>query len=748
MFNKKAFLVLFLLLVAIGTVSSVSAVDLTDDVIAEDAISDDTLSEDLVIEDIESNDNDEVELSENNDLDNVINEEEKTNDDASDTIVSNKEVSDKVLGEEDWSEWSTFSDLQSGLSDVSQYATITLYQDFYCDDNFHDYGLRITKTLTINGNGHIFDGRGKSEIFLIFADNVVLNNITFRNAKDSENGGAIYIYNNRTSMKTTFNNCTFINNSAGGAGGAIYTTSQLEINGCTFSKNSADSGGAIFAYHALGSIDAVNITNSKFTDNTATKYGGAVFLNSHTINGGFSNKVGRSYITNTTFSTNKADEGGAIHNLQYIDIVDSKFMANTANDGGAIYSDNGHYIDDEFVQYFGLEIHGKTSFINNTATKHGGAVKIYAIPEELSNGVKGILKVYDNVLFEGNSANSGGALSVVDSNCSVNNAVFRNNKAVANGSAMEGGSANNCIFEGNSEPATSGAKIANKGILSLKQSGTYYKGKTLTVTLVFSDSKAGIPNQKVVVKFSNGKSVTLTTNSKGIATYSIPFAPGTYTATASATGANMAVSDVKLTGIKIAKIPIAIAPTKLSTTYDSGKYFQIKVKNSKTGKVVSGVKLKLKVYTGKKYKTVTVTTNSKGIAKYAASKLAIGTHKIIVTNGQTAYYTGSKKTSSVKVAKASYKVTAPAVTKAYKKAGAFKITVKNKASKKALKGVKVKVKVYTGTKFKSYTLKTNKKGIATIKTKSLAKGKHKVAIAIAKSKYYKAKSASSSIKIK
>ena len=135
---------------------------------------------------------------------------------------------------------------------------------------------------------------------------------------------------------------------------------------------------------------------------------------------------------------------------------------------------------------------------------------------------------------------------------------------------------------------------------------------------------------------------------------------------------------VTLTNIKIAKAPITISPSKLSTTYASGKYFQVKVTNSKTKNPVSGAKLKLKVYTGKKYKTITVTTNSKGIAKYSASTLSIGTHKIIVSNGQTAYFTGTSKTSSAKVSKASYTIVAPVTTNVYKQTGTFKITVKNK----------------------------------------------------------------------
>ena len=45
-----------------------------------------------------------------------------------------------------------------------------------------------------------------------------------------------------------------------------------------------------------------------------------------------------------------------------------------------------------------------------------------------------------------------------------------------------------------------------------------------------------------------------------------------------------------------------------------------------------------------------------------------------------------------------------------------------------MKNKKVKIRVYTGTKYKDYNLKTNKKGTVKINTKSLSKGTHKVVI--------------------
>lgn len=71
--------------------------------------------------------------------------------------------------------------------------------------------------------------------------------------------------------------------------------------------------------------------------------------------------------------------------------------------------------------------------------------------------------------------------------------------------------------------------------------------------------------------------------------------------------------------------------------------------------------------------------------------------------------------------------------KVTKKAVKTKITYK--ANGKAVKKLKVEVKVYTGKYYKLYKLKTNKKGIIKFKTKYLTKGKHKIVFKSLNKKY-------------
>ena len=193
------------------------------------------------------------------------------------------------------------------------------------------------------------------------------------------------------------------------------------------------------------------------------------------------------------------------------------------------------------------------------------------------------------------------------------------------------------------------------------------------------------------------------------------------------------------------KINTVVTPKALTTTYNSGKAFTVTVIDADKNPV-KGLKLTLTIYTGKKYITRTITTNAKGVASLAAaSKLAIGTHKVVITSKDTKY--NVKKTqSAIKVNKAKTIVKAPKVTAKVKKSKYFNVKVINKATKKVVTGIKVKVKVYTGKKAKTYAIKTNKKGIAKLNTKSLKVGTHKVVITSGDAKYVI--SAKSSIVIK
>ena len=79
----------------------------------------------------------------------------------------------------------------------------------------------------------------------------------------------------------------------------------------------------------------------------------------------------------------------------------------------------------------------------------------------------------------------------------------------------------------------------------------------------------------------------------------------------------------------------------------------IMVMNKKTKKFLNGVKLKLLIYTGKKYKTVTLKTKKldgmKGMVGYATNQLSVGKHKVKITLVKFKF--SGSKTTSIKIKK-------------------------------------------------------------------------------------------------
>ncbi len=146
---------------------------------------------------------------------------------------------------------------------------------------------------------------------------------------------------------------------------------------------------------------------------------------------------------------------------------------------------------------------------------------------------------------------------------------------------------------------------------------------------------------------------------------------------------------------------------------------------------------------GKKY---TAKTNAKGIATISVpAKLVPKTYKATVSYAGTATCVGDSATFNFKVTKAKPKITAKKKTfKAKKKSKKYTITLKDNKGK-AIK----KVKVYIKVKGKTYSAKTNKKGKATFNLKKLKKrGTHKAKITYKGNKYFSKVTKTVKIKVK
>ena len=343
--------------------------------------------------------------------------------------------------------------------------------------------------------------------------NLKIFNCIFTKNFASTKGGAIYITDRRNEVSTALiENCTFIENEVGGfqvsSGGAVFlNTNFAHVRNCTFISNSVidDTGGAISIFGES------KVSNSTFINNTA-KMGGAVeldhgsvvfscrFENNRATSGSAIKIDHRSTIDGCIFKNNYAESEGAILVTGSNDVIsNSQFISNQAGRyGAAIYSWAG--ADNIKVD--------NCQFRGNTANSLGGAILFVGKNCQISNS-----------LFENNKASSllsfGGAICLENSgdHTSITNCTFKKNSASIRGGAIywmgeeskkaiiadstfERNSANyggaitivenlgliaNSTFEYNS--ASYGGAIDNLGNISLIADSTFRYNKANSVSL-------------------------------------------------------------------------------------------------------------------------------------------------------------------------------------------------------------------------------------------------------------------------
>lgn len=467
-----------------------------------------------------------------------------------------------------------------------------------------------------------------------------------------------------------------------GEGGAIYSKSSLIIDNCNFTENTAHVGGAIYV---LGNNSDVSITNSIFDGNYVYHHydwptAGAIYTDANSL-----------YIENCSFKNNSASAdseytitsvGGAIYSLNPCSIISSNFTDNRA---GENYSVGG------IVDLFGDSIIENCIFENSTPmpiSVHNASLTF--INGDNTTEYSGYFRL-DNQFVKH-------SIVATVSNLTT---TYNSSKSLDIKFLTEGDNVSDCylaatlyVFTGDNRTIYElDAGIGNNGILSFKNA-----------------SLLGIGTHRVEVRYLNFQYDQI----------------------------------VETVYITVKKATTNVTATKVSHYFSASKNFKVIVKNKATNKAVNGVKLTLKVYTGKTYKTYTIKTNKSGIAVFNTKSLAAGSHKVVITSADSKYTIS--KNSTITIKKAPTTISAPKVSARYKKSKYFKVTVKSKVTKKVVSGVKVKIKVYTGKKYKTYTVTTNKKGIAKINTKKLKRGKHKVVISSGNNNYSMSKNSLITIK--
>ncbi len=298
----------------------------------------------------------------------------------------------------------------------------------------------------------------------------------------------------------------------------------------------------------------------------------------------------------------------------------------------------------------------------------------------------------------------------------------------------------------------SGKIIITKRPVTLKVTSTltisYNTGNTATIKITDKTGK-GISGAYVLVQLYTGSksaNYLFQTDKNGNIKFKAPLSVGKHKMVVSIADSRYSASKVtKYISVKKATAKI-IAP-KVTAYYKQGKYFTIKLVNTKKSNApIYAAKLNVRVYISTyKYYNYYGQTGADGKLKLLID-LNPKTYKVEVRSADSKNFTASKVMSKIVVVKAPTKLypaklTAKKGTNAY-----FKVTVKNTKTTKVIPGVKVKIKVYTGKTYKTYTVKTNSKGIAQLNVKSLKVGTHKAIVSSA-NKYCVAKSATNYIKI-
>lgn len=694
---KRSLMLLLLVLISVFAISGVNA--------SEDILQDNSTNE------IVGSPIDEI-VAEENDLEMTEN--------ANDEIISNDSGNYRSIQE---------------MIDSAKPEEETVYLDgstYSCD-----YLVVINKTITLDGNGStlIFNGSDKNYTSTFFyinktASNVVMKNLKFVNGNlqfggaitwegdhgvisnctfdhnlargKSAMGGAIFMLGNNCTVV----NSTFKDNVAQEFGGAIlWNGTNGTINNCEFIGNEAsgDESGRGGALVIAG--DNCTVINSNFTENHCTFMGGAIFIsnstNSRIVNCNFDGN----YLQKEQFSIFDDAGGGAIFSACEGLLIDyCNFTNNHANfTAGAIHLSNNDTVTNSFFNK-NRAIKGDDGFENGNDIAYFGTLDVY----------KNNIRLNTFILDYGEPENYAVGIDASD--------------IVAAHEMMD-------IIVGNN----TFIKTKLNSTISFSAGIIFdYATTSSPVQIIVTGGIVEIKNIKVLnhpeakIGFSNNE---LTVSNLPVGKYTLMV---TTTPDEGYNEANATISVIVNKATAVLSASSASVVLKKATNWD------IKLIDGKSKKPIANMVITLKVYTGSKYQTVTVKTDSKGIAHFKTSSLTKGKHKMVVT-GTHAGYNFNSITYYVTVVKPT-----ALKFKVYKrnndKSGSLiSFQVLNKKTKKPVNGIKVTFEVKIGSKYKKFiTLKTKTvkdkkgkkiKGITGFFTNKLSVGKHAVVVTPVSIKY-------------
>ena len=317
---------------------------------------------------------------------------------------------------------------------------------------------------------------------------VVFENNQFHNCTSGDAGGAVSVQRGGTDYipagtgrrTITFINNEFENNICNNAGGALQIQDEdskapvdIVVKNCNFkgNKSKLNQGGALY----IASVGKVEVTNSVFCNNNATKYGGAFRV---------ANNTESLLVEGCYFENNSSDvEANAISiGIQKckFDVKNCVFINNRTtstsitDNGGAVNVESGY---GDFTN---------CKFAGNSCAASGGAV---FLASPLAYTVDGGTFNFTNCLFEGNKAGTGGAIAQEGNKHAVfvNNCIFNKNSASqwAGGGAIyvnnicTGTDVKNSIFNGNTANGMGGAIYTYNEAYLKSTNNQYYGNKAV-----------------------------------------------------------------------------------------------------------------------------------------------------------------------------------------------------------------------------------------------------------------------------
>ena len=632
---------IYILLILLVCIISISAVSATDDT-ASDIIS--------------TNDNEEIVLDDNLN-DNVISTDNSEDgklllEDNTEELISNE--NEKPLSEPDDG---TFQALQNKIN-AGYGTTITLENDYKCEDGFNGKGIQIANAITIDGKGHKIDAQGKGRIFEVnnYCDNIILKNITFLNGNADGDGGAI-----------SFN----------------WVNEDCLVSNCTFINNNASYGGAIRASYYIN----LRISDCYFVNNTAKNLGGGIYMVSQ-------NYIGN--VTDCTFENNHASRGGAICSQQWAKIYSYSCISKTSSDNTFNVINNPPILD-----------------VNNITASPGEKITLN-------------LTSYDGI-------------RITDANITIDVYYKNNNSWVGKYDCLSGDEwevplpIGSYIAKLNTEyidfeTVTMSITITKctTQLTAPEVTTTYNVNKDLEITLKDSQGNP-LSDMEITVDLNGAKNYTTDSNGQ-IKVPTKGLNAGTYTAKITFAGNENYTESNTTAKVTVNKDSTKLTASAVTTTYNVAKNLVITLKDS-AGKALSGMQIVAKLgSTTKKAKT-----DKNGQAKINVAKLVPKAYTAKISFAGDKNYKAASTTAKVTVKKINTKIAAKAKTFKYEdKTKKYTITLKDNKNK-VLKNKKVTLKVNG----KTYTAKTNSKGVATFKLNKLTKkGKFTAAITYAGDKYY------------